>query len=232
MSQAAAGQAPPVRRMGRPSTPRLSLHAIGHEALALLEEEGVLSLPRLAERLGVRQSAFYKHVSGRSDIVELARGALAERIPLPRLSGDLDTLVHQVFDVLRRTYQTVPALLPLILVQPMTHPEALAVYDRIAAAFEAAGVPKHLVLPAVETLDSAAIGAALDALTIESMWTFTDDQAAAFPNLAGARDALSTRPVDRFGFLADTLAAGLKRTAVPGPVAPAPEPADNQEKLS
>lgn len=227
MSQAADDQATPVRRMGRPSTPRLSLHAIGHEALALLEEEGVLSLPRLAERLGVRQSAFYKHVSGRSDIVELARGALAQRVPLPKLSADLDTLVRQVFDVLRRTYQTVPALLPLILVQPMTHPDALAVYDRMAAALEAAGVPKHLVLPAVETIDSAAIGSALDSLTIESMWRFTDEQAADFPNLAGARNALSARRVDRFEFLADTLAAGLKRTAATEPT----DPADKQEKL-
>ncbi|MFJ3957398.1 TetR/AcrR family transcriptional regulator [Arthrobacter sp. NPDC090010] len=200
-------------RLGRPSTPRLNVEKIGHEALALLEEEGVLSLPRLAERLGVRQSAFYKHVASRADIVELARGALAERMVFPRPSRDLPVLVTQLFDSLLDTYRGVPAILPLILVQPVTNPGVLAVYERIAEALLAAGVPDSLVLPAVEAIDSAAIGAALDTQAMENAWSVPQEQAAGFPHLVRVQTALASGGVDRFGFLARTLAEGLKVTA-------------------
>ncbi|MDQ4504384.1 hypothetical protein [Sinomonas sp. ASV322] len=202
-----------VHRLGRPRVPRLSLERIGHEALALLEEEGTLSLPRLAERLGVRQSAFYKHVSGRAEIVELARGALAERAPAFEPAADFAQLVRGTFNALRSAYETVPALLPLILVQPVSNPTALAIYDRLAAAFGEAGVPRHLVLPAIEAIDSAAIGAALDSLTIETAWQVPERDAASFPHLVAAQEALAARRVDRFAFLADTLAAGLASAA-------------------
>ncbi|MEA5455145.1 TetR/AcrR family transcriptional regulator C-terminal domain-containing protein [Sinomonas sp. JGH33] len=204
-----------VHRLGRPRVPRLSLERIGHEALAMLEEEGTLSLPRLAERLGVRQSAFYKHVSGRAEIVELARGALAERAPLPEPAADFAELVRGTFHALRGTYQSVPALLPLILTQPVSNPAALAIYDRLAAAFGAAGVSGHLILPAIEAIDSAAIGAALDSLTIEAAWQVPPGKAASFPHLVAAQEALAARSVDRFAFLAETLAAGLASAASP-----------------
>ncbi|MDP5225687.1 MULTISPECIES: TetR family transcriptional regulator [Arthrobacter] len=204
-----------AHRLGRPSTPRLSVDKIGHEALALLEEEGFLSLPRLAERLGVRQSAFYKHVSSRADIVELARGALSERVVLGPLSGDLPTLVTQVFDTLRTTYQSVPALLPLILVQPVTNLKVLAIYDRIAQALLAAGIPDRFILPAIEAIDSAAIGAAQDMQTMENALKVPDPNAMEFPHLLRAQTATAQERIDRFDFLARTLAAGLTATAMP-----------------
>ncbi|MFH5879811.1 TetR/AcrR family transcriptional regulator [Arthrobacter sp. NA-172] len=198
-------------QLGRPLTPRLSRKAIGRAALAMFEEEESLSIPRLAERLGVRQSSFYKHVTGRQEIIELARGALVEKAPLPELnSGGLDGVIRQIFDVLRKAYSQVPALLPLLLTQPVSHPAALELYDRFVEALELAGMPKHLVIPALETLDSAAIGASLDAMTMESAWSIEEEDQSTYPHLFAAKKAVADHSVDRFAFLADVLSAGLR----------------------
>lgn len=200
-------------RLGRPLSPRLSRQAIGRTALAMLEEEGSISLPRLAERLGVRQSSFYKHVTGRQEIIELARGALVERVPVSeRTAGGLDGVIRQTFEALRSAYREVPALLPLMLAQPVSHPAALALYDRFAAAFEQAGTPAHLIIPALETLDSAAIGATLDAYTMEAAWTIGAEDQSRYPHLSAAQEAVAAEQVDRFAFLADVLSAGLRAT--------------------
>ncbi|MHC6219108.1 TetR/AcrR family transcriptional regulator [Arthrobacter sp. MMS24-S77] len=198
-------------QLGRPRTPRLSRKAIGRAALAMFQEEESLSIPRLAERLGVRQSSFYKHVTGRQEIIELARGALVERAPMPDLkTGNLDDVIRLTFDSLREAYSLVPALLPLLLTQPVTHPAALELYDRFVEAFELAGTPKHLIIPTLETLDSAAIGASLDAMTMESAWSITDEEQGTYPHLFAAKKAVAEHPVDRFAFLADVLSAGLR----------------------
>lgn len=182
----------------------------------MFEEEEGLSIPRLAERLGVRQSSFYKHVTGRQEIIELARGSLVDRVQVPEPASDnLDVAVRQIFEALRTAYSLVPALLPLLLTQPVSHPAALALYDRFAETFVKAGVPTHLVIPTLETLDSAAIGASLDALSMESAWSIADEDRASFPHLSAAQQAVATHQVDRFAFLADVLSAGL-RAAIDG----------------
>ncbi|WP_314196425.1 hypothetical protein [uncultured Arthrobacter sp.] len=203
-------------RMGRPRIPRLSRKAIGREALMMFEEEEGLSIPRLAERLGVRQSSFYKHVTGRQEIIELARGSLVDRVRIPESApADVDTAIRQIFEALRSAYSQVPALLPLLLAQPVSHPAALALYDRFAGTFVSTGVPAHLVIPTLETLDSAAIGASLDAITMESAWSISEEDRPSFPHLSAVQQALATVQVDRFAFLADVLSAGL-RAAIEG----------------
>ncbi len=198
-------------RMGRPLSPRLSRKAIGSAALEMFEKEEGLSIPRLAERLGVRQSSFYKHVTGRQEIIELARGSLVEKVRIPDLpAGDLDAAVRQIFEALRIAYSQVPALLPQLLAQPVSHPAALALYNRFADAFVRAGVPDHLVVPTIETLDSAAIGASLDAITMESAWSIAEEDRPTYPHLSAAQQAVAINHVDRFAFLADVLSAGLR----------------------
>ncbi len=201
--------------MGRPPTPLLSRSSIAEGALALLQEEGSFSLPRLAARLGVRQSSFYKHVSGRAEIIELVRGTLVARLDLDLSDADdLETVIRRIFDLLRRGYASVPALVPLMLDQPVTHPEVLALYDGFAGKLAAVGVPVDLVLPTLEALDSAAIGAALDAISIESAWQLPEDGSTAFPHLAAAQQASATDQELRFRFLADVLVAGLRSTTL------------------
>jgi AcrR family transcriptional regulator len=197
--------------MGRPLTPRLSRKAIGKEALTLFVEEGGLSIPRLAERLGVRQSSFYKHVSGRQEIIELARGHLVDMVPMPTaVPGDLDGVVRHLFEALRSAYALVPALLPELLAQPVTNLDALGLYDAFAKALARAGCPAHLVIPSIEAIDSAAIGASLDALSMESAWSIKDKDRPNLPHLSAAQEAVAAHHVDRFAFLADVLAAGLQ----------------------
>lgn len=200
-------------RIGRPRTPRLSRTAIGRAALEMLENEGSISIPRLADSLGVRQSSFYKHVTGRQEIIELARGALVDRVPVPERRADtLDDVIRQTFDALRTAYGQVPAILPLMLTQPVSHPAALELYDRFAAAFELAGTPTHLIIPALESIDSAAIGATLDAYTMEAAWDIHEEDQSRYPHLSAAQAAVSAKHVDRFAFLADVLSAGLRAT--------------------
>lgn len=200
-------------RMGRPTTPRLSRSAIGQAALAMLEAEGSVSLPRLAENLGVRQSAFYKHVTGRQEIIELARGALVDRVGPQEFNTDnLDQVIRQTFDALQRAYRQVPAILPLMLTQPVSHPAALELYDRFAAAFEKAGTPPHFIIPALESIDSAAIGATLDAYSMEEAWDIPADAQIQYPHLSAARVAVAAKQVDRFAFLSQVLSAGLRAT--------------------
>lgn len=197
--------------MGRPLSPRLSRKVIGREAIALFVEEGALSLPRLAERLGVRQSSFYKHVSGRQEIIELARGHLVDLVPVPTpVPHDLNLTVRRIFESLLAAYAKVPALLPELLAQPVTNLAALELYDTFAKTLEQAGCPTHLVIPSIEAIDSAAIGASLDALSMENAWNIEDKDRSSLPSLSAAQQALTTRPVDRFAFLADILAAGLQ----------------------
>ncbi|WP_426299700.1 TetR family transcriptional regulator [Arthrobacter sp. R-11] len=199
------------KKMGRPLTPRLSRKAIGRAALAMFEAGEDLSLPKLAERLEVTQSSFYKHVSGRQEIIELARGALVERARVPEQFPDtLDGVIRQTFEALISAYRLVPALLPLLLTQPVTHPAALGLYDHFVAAFEKAGVPAHLIIPAIEALDSAAIGASLDAFAMEAAWSIDEGRQESYPHLSMALDAVAASKTDRFTFLADVLAAGLK----------------------
>lgn len=202
-----------ANRLGRPKTPRLSRKAIGRVALEMLADEGSITLPRLAQRLGVRQSSFYKHVSGRQEIIELARGALVESLPAPEEDFDsLDGVIRHIFEALRSAYRQVPALVPLMLTQPVSHPAALELYDRFAGAFERAGVPGHLIIPALDALDSAAIGASLDAISLENAWNVPDEESNRFPHLTAAQKALLAKPVDHTAFLADVLAAGLQAT--------------------
>lgn len=197
--------------MGRPLTPRLSRKAIGREAMALFIEEGGLSIPRLAERLGVRQSSFYKHVSGRQEIIELARGHLVDMVPAPTAAlQNLDAVVRHIFEALRTAYTRVPALLPELLIQPVTNPAALELYDKFAKFLERAGCPAHLVIPTIEVIDSAAIGASLDVLSMENAWSIEDQDRPKLPHLTAAQQAVKTHHVDRFSFLADVLAAGLQ----------------------
>jgi len=179
--------------------------------MALFIEEGGLSIPRLAERLGVRQSSFYKHVSGRQEIIELARGHLVEMVPPPTAPlRSLDEVVRHTFEALRSAYARVPALLPELLIQPVTNPAALELYDRFAESLERAGCPAHLVIPSIEAIDSAAIGASLDVLSMDSAWSIEDQDRPDLPHLSAAQQAVTTRHVDRYAFLADVLAAGLQ----------------------
>ena len=68
--------------MARPSAPILSAENIAKAALALMDATGEFTISAVAERLGVRPSSLYKHVSGRHDIVEGIRALAMSEVAL------------------------------------------------------------------------------------------------------------------------------------------------------
>lgn len=198
------------KKRGRPATPRLTRDAIGREALAMLAETGAVTLPGLAERMDVRPSAFYKHVSGRSEIIELARGALVERLPAVDLDDPqltLEQVVRRLFRMLVAAFSAVPALTPLLFSQPVSDPTTLAVYDRAARRLITTGMPQHLVLPVLETLDTVAAGAAIDKLAPTSAWQVPDDRRDEFAALVAVQGTADD--IDPVGVIEDVLTAGI-----------------------
>ncbi|HKT55776.1 MAG TPA: hypothetical protein VJR25_03305 [Microbacterium sp.] len=198
------------KKRGRPKTPRLTRDAIGQEALAMLAQTGTVTLPGLAERMDVGQSAFYKHVAGRAEIIELARGALVESLPEPDLEDPdlgLEDVVRRLFRTLVAAFSAVPALTPLLFAQPVSHPSTLAVYDRAAARMMELGMPRALVLPVLETLDTVAAGAAMDKLAPASAWQVPPDRESDFAALVAAHDF--AEDVDPIAVIEDVLTVGI-----------------------
>ena len=70
------------------------------------------------------------------------------------------------------------------------------------------------IVPLLTTLGGvdihSAIGASLDAITMESAWDIPEPHRADFPHLSAAQQAVTTSHMDRFAFLADVLSVGLK----------------------
>jgi AcrR family transcriptional regulator len=213
---------PKPKKRGRPATPRLTRDAIGREALAMLAESGELTLPGLAERMDVRPSAFYKHVSGRAEIIELARGSLVEKIPGLDLDDPeltLEQVVRRLFRMLVAAFSAVPALTPLLFSQPVSDPTTLAVYDRAARRLMETGMPQPLVLPILETLDTVAAGAAIDKLAPTSAWQVPDDRRDEFPSLVAVQSTADD--IDPLAVIEDVLTAGiLNRVARAATAAP------------
>ncbi|WP_052227037.1 TetR/AcrR family transcriptional regulator [Microbacterium mangrovi] len=198
------------KKRGRPTTPRLTRDAIGREAVAMLAETGDLTLPGLAARMDVRPSAFYKHVSGRAEIIELARGALVEKVPALDLDDPeltLEQVVRRLFRMLVAAFSAVPALTPLLFAQPVSDPTTLAVYDRAARRLIETGMPQPLVLPFIETLDTIAAGAAIDKLAPTSAWQIPEDRHGEFATLVSVQTTADD--IDPVAVIEDVLTTGI-----------------------
>lgn len=164
--------------MSRPSVPILSVDIITDASIRLLETTGTFSIPKLAKSLGVTPSSLYNHVSGREEIIELMRGELLERYPVEfDESGgpeNWEALVLSTVRALRRTYSAVPALVPLLFWQTVSHPVAVASYERFATRFSEAGFADEDLIPLISMLDSFAYGAALDSKAPSEVWRLSD----------------------------------------------------------
>lgn len=62
--------------MPRPSQRLLSPEIITEAAMRMVDLTGDFTMPGLAERLKVRPSSLYNHVSGRAEIIELMRARM------------------------------------------------------------------------------------------------------------------------------------------------------------
>ncbi|MFP3579095.1 TetR/AcrR family transcriptional regulator C-terminal domain-containing protein [Arthrobacter sp. fls2-241-R2A-200] len=197
--------------MARPRVPLISVDALVTAALELVDESGDFSLPKLAKRIGVSQSSIYNHVSGREEILELMRGRIISESPYDLDAADgweaaLGSIVRSYRDAFARH----PRLAPLMVLQTVQDSQVLALYEDLAKVLEQAGFHGRDVVSAISTVDSFALGFALDLAAPDVVWAPPAD---GYPALTGAL-AQGASPEDRggaaFDFGLEILMAGLR----------------------
>src|SRR4051794_21061960 len=75
----------PGRRSGRVPRNTLSRAGIVDAALALIDAEGLeaVTMPKLAERLGVGTMSLYRHVSDKDDLIDAAAERVMSDVEVP-----------------------------------------------------------------------------------------------------------------------------------------------------
>lgn len=150
--------------MPRPRTPLLDRRRIGAAALRIADEQGTLTIPALARKLGVAPSALYHHVSGREEIISLMR----EELALETAPDDWDSSQpwEQALEAWARSYRaafaTHPGAVPLLATAPLAEPFMHAMYEKVAELLLTAGFTAGQVMPLINALESFILGSALD----------------------------------------------------------------------
>jgi len=95
----------PFRKMERRKKRRpLDQEQVVRAALTLLDEVGLddLTMRRLAERLGVKAAALYRHVRNKDELLSLLGDEISGEIPLPAPTGKWqDRLTEMAWNVRR-----------------------------------------------------------------------------------------------------------------------------------
>ncbi len=197
--------------MGRPLQPLISVESLITAALELVDETGDFSFPKLAKRIGVSQSSIYNHVTGRDEILELLRHRIITEVPYAAVDhsdweGSLRILIRAYRDAFARH----PRLAPLMVLQSVRDPAVIGLYEDLAIALETAGFKGRDVTAAISTIDSFALGAALDLAAPEVVW---DPPSEGYPTLKralGHSGPTSERANFAFDFGLDVIIGGLK----------------------
>ena len=144
--------------MGRPA--QISRDAVLRASLAIADSAGLdaVTMQAVARRLGVTPMALYRHVAGKTDLLDaLVEGLLTE---FPRLEGDLPpgerlrALGRGVREVARRH----PSLFPLLLQRPAATPGSRRVRDAVRAALEETGLGAEQARRAERLLSTVVLG--------------------------------------------------------------------------
>ena len=195
--------------MPRPSQPILSTAIITTAALRAVDAAGDFTMPGIAEKLGVRPSSLYNHVSGRAEIIELMRGHVMAEVSVPgerdeRWSETVTRLAREY----RRSYAKHPRLIPLLTSQTVRTGVAFAMYNALAQAFSDGGFTPADVLAAITTLDSFVLGSALDLAAPEEVWAQVDEANDAMRAALATSVPNPARADTAFEFGLQTLVAG------------------------
>ncbi|MGJ5589960.1 TetR/AcrR family transcriptional regulator [Micrococcus lylae] len=159
------------RGRGRPSRPAVTREGLAAAALEITRAAGYekLTMSRVAAHLGVAPSALYNHVSGKADLLVLLQDAVMGEVSVVELqaaaSGGVD--VGEAVRAWARSYRAVFAdhtpLIPVISTLPVEGAEkTVRMYDALAAALTAAGVPQDRIMARVIALEAFLFGAAYD----------------------------------------------------------------------
>jgi AcrR family transcriptional regulator len=146
--------------VARPKTPLLSAARIADGAIELADRTGDVQMTQLARHLGVAPSSLYSHVSGRAEVIDLARLRMLERMePL----GPAHDWREAVADLLRRLttlYAGHRRILPLLATTAMTCDRSLAVYEPMFAALIEGGFRRDQLRLVVAMVEFQAFGLA------------------------------------------------------------------------
>jgi len=179
-----------VAWMARPSSPILSAEKIARAALELVDSTGEFTVGAVANRLGVRPSSLYNHVSGRDDIVE---GMRALMMSDGALQFDPDASWDDALPMFLREYRDSfarhPRLIPMLTSNTVVSEPVMQMYGVMATILRRSGVPDDLLLDAITIMDSYVIGAALDVAAPDEVW---DSSAATSDAMHAAIDAAPT----------------------------------------
>src|SRR5688572_8126652 len=197
--------------MGRPLLPLISVEALTSAALELVDETGDFSFPKLAKKIGVSQSSIYNHVSGRDEILELLRHRIITEEPYaPVDHNDWEAALRVLIRAYRDAFVRHPRLAPLLVLQTITDPDVIGLYEDLAMALESAGFSGRDVVAGISTIDSFALGAALDLAAPEVVW---DPPAEGYPTLkraVGNAGPPEERGGHAFDFGLDVIIGGLR----------------------
>ena len=149
----------------------LDVQAILDAALALIDDEGRLTMAELAGRLGVSASSIYHHVPNRTAIIELIREQLIEDMTVPRTDpSEWARAVTEWLAEYRRRFARHPRLIPMLTDQTVTSDAALLGYEQVVGLLRAAGFRSEELLLWVSVLDNFALGSALDLAAPDDVW--------------------------------------------------------------
>lgn len=197
--------------MARPRSPLLSVDAIVTAALALVDETGDFSFPKVARRLEVSQSALYHHIDNREHIVELMRGRVFDApTPVDLENMPWDDALRALVRAYRGCMVAHPRLVPHLITQTVQDLGVIGIYEDMAVVLERAGLGRGALVPAISAIDYLVLGSALDVTAPEVVWAPPEGR---FPVLSRAIEGLGSveeRAEAAFAFGLDVLIAGVR----------------------
>lgn len=203
--------------MARPRSPLLSVDAIVTAALALVDETGDFSFPKVARRLGVSQSALYHHIDNREHIVELMRGRVfADPAPVDLENAPWEDALRALVRTYRDCMVAHPRLVPLLITQTVQDLGVIGIYEDMAVVLERAGLGREAVVPAISTIDYLALGSALDLTAPEVVWAPPEGQYPALSRAISVLGSVEQRAEAAFAFGLEVLVAGVRSQALHG----------------
>ncbi|MEV4888914.1 TetR/AcrR family transcriptional regulator C-terminal domain-containing protein [Nonomuraea sp. NPDC055795] len=157
--------------MGRPRTPLLDRERITTAALALVDEQGEVSLPQIARRLGVQTGSLYHHVDGREGVIELIREHVSYRIDSSMLDvPPWDEALAGWARSYRAAFAAHPRAIPLLLATPVRTPRVLGQYEQAVRMLNEAGFALRDVLTMITAVENLIFGSALDLAAPDPIW--------------------------------------------------------------
>lgn len=177
--------------------------------MRMVDLTGDFTMPGLAERLKVRPSSLYNHVSGRAEIIELMRARMMAGIVVADPDGKWSETVAGLAREYRRNYAEHPRLIPLFTAHTVQSGVAFGLYNALAQAFSDGGFTPEEILHAITTVDSFVLGSALDLAAPEVVWATAPEANEAMLAALATSGPNPGRADAAFEFGLRTLIAGL-----------------------